>query len=369
MRQLNLSLFLIVLIFISTASHASVINGTITGNVLSWNNAIPLSGGYSGSQRYKLSSASPVSNLSPTSEWIPGLLSSTSQDALSTITLNGPSNSSFTAPIKVVGVEYNTGTNSAGTGSDLDGGFYGLMPCIVFASGSTIRLIKPSATGTLNCIGKKYNAGGQTPFNFITPVIDVNQADFIQAFKDNKAVEGNYNGTLNFTLRYYYFTNQGIITYRNIPQQLAVQIYYKADYLEEVVLSPSMLVIEPDYSVNGKVSGTAKDISVSATGYFTTGLKMTFTAGAGSVFQMAGPDSKVLKYFIKCALCDQRVIVDNGILHADITNNNGLVTVPVSSSPNKIDFKLSVGYDAQEYDDVVTGNYTGSFIVIFEVDI
>ena len=228
-----------------------------------------------------------------------------------------------------------------------------------------IEEIKPSATGRLNCVGKKYNAVGKTPFYFLTPVFDVSEAAFIQVFKDNKAVEGNYSGILNFTLRYYYFTAQGILTWRSILQQLAIQIYYKPDFLENVVLSPSVFVIKPEYSVKGKVSGTAKYINVSATGYFTTGLKMTFTAGAGSVFQMAGLGSNIIKYFIKCALCDQKIIVDNGNLHADVTSNTGVVTVPVGPNPNKIDFKLSVGYNAQEYDNVVTGSYTGSFIVIF----
>lgn len=93
-----------------------------------------------------------------------------------------------------------------------------------------IEEIKPSGTGTLNCVGKKYNAGGKMPFYFLTPVFDVSEAAFIQAFKDNKAVEGNYSGILNFTLRYYYFTAQGILTYRSILQQLAIQIYYKPDF-------------------------------------------------------------------------------------------------------------------------------------------
>lgn len=369
MRTLNLIFFLTILIFISTASHAATVNARITGKVLSWDNAIPISGGFSGSQRYKLSTSSSFSTLAPANSWIPGIIQDTGLDTVKTITLNGPSGS-ITAPIEVVGVVYDTGGRAIGSGSsDLGNQFSSFTGCNVVLSGSTVRVTKSTTNGTLKCVGQKYDAGGKTPFLFLTSVFDVNEAKFIQAFKDNKAIEGSYSGFITLNIRYYYIQTNGQLTFRNIPQQLAIQVYYIPDYLEDVALSPSMLVIDPDYSVKGKVSGVAEDVSVSVTGFFTKGLQMTFTAGAGSAFQMAGPDNKVIKYFIKCTQCDQNTIVSNGSLHADVTGNNGLVTVPVGSNANKIDFKLSVGYDSQDYDDVSTGNYTGSFIVIFRVDL
>jgi len=186
-----------------------------------------------------------------------------------------------------------------------------------------IEEIKPSATGRLNCVGKKYNAVGKTPFYFLTPVFDVNETAFIQGFKDNKAVEEIIAASLIL---------------------LSVIIILPLKEFLLIVVFSSNLRFKPI-------------------------INLTFTAGAGSVFQMAGLGSNIIKYFIKCALCDQKIIVDNGNLHADVTSNTGVVTVPVGPNPNKIDFKLSVGYNAQEYDNVVTGSYTGSFIVIFEVDI
>lgn len=337
--------FLAVLSLTTYSANAFTLNGKVTNGKVTWDNLVVSQG------QNSLSTWTPQSGLRTTTKWRPGFLAA--PQPLSSITLSG-SGEIVSFPLEIIGIEYNVGSNPL----DSTIATPPVMPCDVNSvSGNTIHLV-----GQWDCSYEKLinNGASKTPFFFLRPLFNINSGDVIEAFKGK--ADGSYSGTIPFTLRYFYYSDSGALTYRDIPQSFSIQLYHKPSYISTLTLFGNG-VIPPVYDTVAKTVSGKTSYDVKATGYFERGMRMLLD-NRNYVLTSQTVD-KVIPYSIKCigAPCSDNLLVSAGTLQKDVILLNSV------GDRTAIDFKLEFTYENISATSVDTARYSDNFTVLFEVEL
>lgn len=324
-------------------AHANTLNGKLTGDDLTWINAMP-EGEY-----LTLSTWQPIANMPTTTEWVPGTFTS---PLPSTITLRGPAGE-VSAPIDVVGVGYNLGGNDAPTESSDNN--VSATSCSDYKNYGSVVSIADETNSTCVAPYSLVQEGNYTPFYFVRPIISIDETAFIEAFGDVDS--GHYSGSMTLPMAYYYKTGSGVQTYRLFSMSFSVGINYIASFLSDVVIDGNGF-IEPTYDTTERsVSGSTK-FDVTATGSFSNGLSIEFPQDEFEITNTKSDTSIPLN--ISCDLCEDIEISSDGEKLVDET------IVDTGVSTNEILFSFDVGFEDVSAADIESGTYSGEIVLIFK---
>ncbi len=325
-------------------AHAFTLNGSVANGRVTWDNLVVSHG------QNTLSSWTPLSGLSPTTRWRPGFMAS--PQPVSSITLTNGGNS-VSLPLFLTGIEYNTGSNSIAdvisspTMTSCDSNI---------ASGNVIQLV-----GKWNCSYDKLisNSASKTPFFFLRPLFNIDSGSILAGFEVKP--EGVYTGVIPISIRYFYYTVSGALTYRDIRQSFSVQIRHKPSYISSVTLSGSG-VLTPNYNKMTKTVSAMTTFQVNATGHFDKGMKMILQ---DRDYRLSNQIlNNTIPYGIKCtgAACSEALLVTAGTLKvpSSILNSGG--------DKSRVDFMLDISYENIAAANIESGQYTDSFTILFETD-
>ncbi|WED25631.1 hypothetical protein L3V77_11205 [Vibrio sp. DW001] len=320
-------------------------------------------------------------NLAPTKRWIPG---AAPQDATITLKGNDASGTTISVPIHISGFEYNwSGANFTVKNNSLLSSISMTECKNTTVSGNTIAVYSASPNSG-ECIGNQHlqhNSVGQTPFFFVKPIFSLKDESALKVALKAATSVGNFTGSTNVTFRYYYYRGE-ILTYRVLTMPISLQFNItKIDFIDSVdirnigpFLPSNSLngVIEPLYDKSTQtVKGKPTEFEVTVKGNFMTGINMTFKPEGGGYYLKHEDyvnNSATIKYDIKCdQYCSKQEIVTDG---RAINVNDVPVPISMQQTANEIVYKIRVGYDkAQQFDDVHTGRYSGSFTIEFGLGI
>ena len=361
------SLISIALLFTALdSSHAADVYGTITANnSVVWNNAAPNS--YFGSEAVS-PSAWTIAQEQPTAEWYPATMDNQPVNNVSFV--NHSTGESFNTSLELLGVEYNLGSSASYFTSKDYGSNVGMgvaNECAVAnISGSSAKVGQESTL----CVSRMgYTATSRIePFKFYRPAFALpNISNDVFAAPVGS---GTFTASINLSPTYFFTSQTGTMTYTRVPETLIITIDYQAAILESLtVLGDGN--IEPQYDTATKrISGTTR-YDVSLLGTLPTGVIMTFSPTSGD-YELTNIDNSLEKipYTITCAIgCESpdKVIVQDGVLNTASFPDSEVITVNGEGS-NKVDVAYDVSFDV-DGNALSSGNYQGSFNVVYEVNL
>ncbi|MGY3894766.1 hypothetical protein [Aeromonas enterica] len=349
MTLLKNSLFTLLVWCIASQASAFTLNGNLKGDKLRWRNAVT-QGDYISTSYWQ-----PLSNLTPTSAWLPGLFRGATPTS---IVLNNASGESVTVALSVEGLEYNRGTSTSLFTAKPKPSWVGYGNCITQEMGSVIRLMKSGSGFCTSDTAFYSDTGSYTPFSFLRPIIKL--PDLAAAFSSAGVGEGTYRGGVIVNGVYGYISPTGAVTYRNGAIPLDVSIQYSPAMLTSISVS-GFGIIEPVYDKAAlTVSGTTR-YTITANGYFSNGLHMVFDNHSVTddyqLEQVGG--AATIPYSISCPECESPQVVNNGMLQ------NADNTVP-GRNVTMLQFHFDVGYNDIPAASIESGTYTDVFTVMFE---
>ncbi|MFA0510949.1 MULTISPECIES: hypothetical protein [unclassified Vibrio] len=361
------SLISIALLFTALdSSHAADVYGTITANnSVVWNNAAPNS--YFGSEAIS-PSAWTIAQEQPTAEWYPATMDNQPVNNVSFV--NHSTGESFNTSLELLGVEYNLGSSASYFTSKDYGSNVGMGVANECAatniSGSSAKVGQESTL----CVSRMgYTATSRIePFKFYRPAFSLpNISNDVFAAPVGS---GTFTASINLSPTYFFTSQTGTMTYTRVPETLIITIDYQAAILESLtVLGDGN--IEPQYDTATKrISGTTR-YDVSLLGTLPTGVIMTFSPTSGD-YELTNIDNSLEKipYTITCAIgCESpdKVIVQDGVLNTASFPDSEVITVNGEGS-NKVDVAYDVSFDV-DGNALSSGNYQGSFNVVYEVNL
>ncbi|OUR78238.1 hypothetical protein A9Q75_14355 [Colwellia psychrerythraea] len=340
-------------------AYAITLNATVSNGKLRLDNATL----NSGSDVWELTTPIIVSGLYPTKKWLPSFVS----HPQTTITLTGPNAETVTLPFEISAVSFNT-ANTPTTRHQVVMNT-GLPPCTYTTVISTQFIV--GGSGSPDCVNTEelHIVAASAPFYFVNPIFKLIPSDVNTAFTGKSG--GTFIGSTMLNIKYYYTTSQGILTYRVLKHHFTIQLDHTPEYLTDVQIVPTALNIIPTYNTSAKTAFGFDFFSIIANGYFTpeAGLKLRFDENYDYKLTHETDMTKHINYYITCLSCSDTDIVTNGTMTNAVKGKSGIVKVSVTSAQTQISFQLKVGYTEQPYADLQTGQYSGSFVVIFEVDL
>ncbi|ELP6986230.1 hypothetical protein JKP23_10060 [Vibrio vulnificus] len=346
-----LTLFVIPLIF-SAFSHALTVNISIKGDKVTYDNAVITT-----NSNYKPTSSEIISGITPTKKWIPTASSIAKKLAFSS------SSDEAEVEVEIWGMEYDVGSLDTTLVRNDENGLE-KSQCSLQRRGTSYQIMESFSDNSCIATMSVNNAKENIPFFFVRPLFKFN--NLTESLKGK--AEGVYVSSIEVPFRYYFYNSMSILTYRNLSFHLTFQINYIPETFSSlVVTSENGGVITPKYG-SGTVKGETR-FNIDTFGYFNVGIKMKFDTSKKYNLDHESKTEKKVPYYIHCDICEDRVIVDDsGKITTSVLNNSGVVLVPVGSDKTKINFNLTVGYSDKTVNDVVTGEYSDSFAVIFGLD-
>lgn len=342
-----LPLMVLVIMLFPMSGHAFTANASFVGNTLKWKNATdaPI-----GSGSLVLTDWTPVSGMPPTTTWIPGNFAS--QPATS-MTLSGPGGTAI-LPIVVNGIEYNWSSSAPVAGIGISTG----VPICDFDSLGANSGYEANDNGT-PCVSKYQiqNGNAVTPFYFIRPIFDIDAGDLSQALEGKAS--GTYSGTIPLSVRYYYVTSGGALSYFILSQSLTFVIDFQPAILTDVQITGNS-VLAPVYNTsNSTVSGSTR-FNITATGIFPNGITLTFE---NRTYEMSDAVSgSKIPYSIMCSSCSDNQIVLDGVYQLPSVETS----VPIAGNAQLINFNLDVSYNNVDGKQLSSGTYSDTFTIIFK---
>lgn len=199
----------------------------------------------------------------------------------------------------------------------------------------------------------------QAPFYFTRPIIKIDESLLISQFEKDGMREGVYTGTIDLTFNYYYTSETGNNTYRQIKNSLTMIFNYRPSKIIDVTVSGNGIA-EPKYDkTSRKISGeNYYDISIN--GNFENGIIVEFP---NRDYNFSNADSRI-PYSISCVgLCSENIIVEDGKL----INKESKISEGVSNK--MINFRLRYFYENITADSVNSGSHTDAFSILLRANI
>ena len=337
------TLIIVISICYIPSSYATFyIKGSVEGKKLHWNNVT------TSSDILLATEWQTVTSLMPVESWVP---SSLSMPYKNNIVLAGIGSNSEPIPVDVIGVEYNTtGINFSMSNSNM--GKDCLLDEIYLP---VIRIVGDKCVSDT----KLSSEFPVEPFVFFRPIFKIDSSDIVLSLKGKPA--GYYSGMLPLAFKYYY-TKNGILTYRVFSDVLIVGIDYNPAMIDRITLVGTG-VMEPSYDLESRRVSAETLYNIVVEGFFTNGLNIFFPKRK---YQLTHETDNTVKipYSVKCISCADVNIADgNGNILVDKTSIG-----QHGSETTRLEFNLSLKYNA-DGESLVSGTYSDVFTVILEVNI
>lgn len=329
-----------------TISCAFTVNADYVGEQLKWKNATVSGVG----DWWTSTDWTPVSGMPPTTTWIPGNFATKPP---STMQLSGPGGTA-SLPIVMNGIEFNWSSASPTAANAVSTG----VPVCSHDSVGANSGYEANSDGT-PCVSKNQiqNGTAVTPFYFIRPIFNIDTVDLKQALEGKES--GTYSGTIPLSIRYYYMTSGGALSYFILSQSFTFIINYQPAILTDVLIIGDQN-ITPQYNTDNNTVSGSTSFNVIATGMFPNGITLTFVNRDYNMTDMNS--DKYIPYSITCNACVDNQIVLNGIYQLASTETS----VPSPGDINLINFNLDVSYNDISKDTITTGTYSDTFTIIFK---
>ena len=288
-------------------------------------------------------------NLQPVDKWIPGGLTNTPRDVTIRV-----SNGSKTVNIDVTlkGIEYfidpSVFTTEAATGVTI---------CPTVKQNGFARYLEGGKCYDRSVFVSKN--GTIDPFNLVRPVLEIDESALIEAFKNASAPEGTYRGSVvvNYTFIGY---KGGVKAARYISFPLELVVDYQPTYITSVNL-PNVAEITPDYEKNtGRV-----ELFGSVSGAFVNGLSISLlSVGEKSDYTLKSESHlSEIPYNVSCVTCSPTQLVEDGAV------KNMKVVAGAGIESAMLSFTLLIDYNNLDLSTIDGGNYSDSFILMFEANL
>lgn len=345
MTRVLLALFLVNIVFIQKVC-AYTANATVKSGEVIWKNAYPIEG----SDTFTLSSWDSISNLLPTTEWSPASFATTMP---TTMTLRGPNSTTVEVELKLIGMQYNIGGNpipEESPGNPIGVG----NVCQNSNTSGNIYSVSDESNSTCYVDKTLRYSASYNPFYFARPIFKVSEEELTAAF-DGKEI-GTYSGAVTAPFGYYYQTSSGAKTYRIINKSFSFQVNYIPSYLDSIIVTGDG-VIEPEYNTSNMTASGKTSYDIEALGYFVDGLELALPQEKFTLTESKyGTEIPIT---LNCDICNDPELVEAGVKKVDST-----IITPVDS-PESIKFKLDVSYSNISAEDIETGKYSGTVILLF----
>ncbi|EJE4188637.1 hypothetical protein M3922_004444 [Vibrio parahaemolyticus] len=347
----QLVLFVLNLV-ICASSSALTVNISVKGDKITYENAV-----LTWNSTHTPTTSEIISGLIPTQKWIPAFASTNKKLTFAS------SSDKAEVDVEVWGLEYDVG--SLNTTLELNRE-YGLEDsrCSIHRRGTSFQILLSHYDTSCISVNSISNTSENIPFYFVRPLFKIR--NLAESLKGKP--EGIYIANMKVPFRYYFYNSMSILTYRNIDFNLTFQINYIPEIFTSLVVTPENGgVITPQYS-SGMVKGETR-FNIETLGYFNNGIKMKFDTSKDYSLIHDSQTEKKIPYYIHCDICEDKIIVgDDGKITNSVLSNSGVVLAPVGSDKTRINYNISVGYSDKTISEVVSGDYSGSFVVIFGLD-
>jgi hypothetical protein len=270
--------------------------------------------------------------------------------------LVGPEGDSVSLTLQLLGMEYNS-PEATGITTDAGGS------ASVTLSGSLVQVQGNGLGNQRIALSREV-----TPFTHARPIISLgSSASILQAFSNANAAPGTYTTQVSLPQAYEY-ERAGVRIRHNWTLPLTITMTYAPSVLTDVTLnSPSLGMITARYYSRGGVSYTAGETLYYgvASGYFTNGLRLR--TKTGDAYRMAGPDETHIPFSVACNACAQPLLVDNGVLTLpDLTTTGTRIS---GANVTAINFAITINFADVAVSTLRSGDYQGSFSLLFEPDV
>lgn len=360
------SLLLLVLLTAVNTSFAAEVYGTITANnPVVWNNAAANS--YFGSGAIS-PSAWTIAQERATAEWYPATMDNQSTNTISFV--NHTTGESFTTSLELLGVEYNLGSSVSyftanDYGSNVGAGV--ANECAGSNTGGSIARVIQEPTLCVSRTGYR-SVSRVEPFKFFRPAFSL--PDISNDIFTAPVGTGTYTASINISPTYFFTSETGTMTYTRVPGTLMITIDYQAAILESLTVLGSG-EIEPKYDTATKRISGSTTYDVVLGGTLPTGVIMTFSPTSGD-YEMINAENSLEKipYSITCTVgcaSADKVIVQDGLMNTASFPDSKVITVDGVGS-NQVNVKYDISFDI-DGNSINSGNYQGSFNVIYEVNL
>ncbi|MHA6607620.1 hypothetical protein [Photobacterium damselae] len=346
---------LLMLCFFPIISTAYVLDASITGNKIEYKS---VGNSNSGSSNKVILAWIPSVNLLPVKSWSPGF-----KFRNQAIILNGPGNTrvNIGEAISIVGLEYKSNNSLVEVNNaSLPGG-----QCSSSGFSGDVAYVENKSIGTPCRSFNVFNGSNKTPFNFIRPIIRIDENKIIEEFgKLSDRTEGFYTSSIKFDYAYSYEQINGVKTWRNLSNSIMISFYYKPNMITSVSLKDNG-IHDMKISENGRDNIRGESIfNVIVEGYFNNGIGLKLSDS--NIYQLSsigkGVGAKSIPFSIECGSCSKSTLVDNGII------NESEVVVNATSSGDKIIIPIHVYFNSRK-SEIPIGKYYGQFTMLFTADL
>ncbi|HIF9203962.1 TPA: hypothetical protein ACX6QK_001264 [Photobacterium damselae] len=327
---------------------ASSITGTLTGDVIKWNNAYQ-DGSDVIQTTWQLGNKL---NLLPVRVWTPAISRYSSSDYIVFRAPSMPKMAGVPVEFSHVGVEFKTSSpfklESSGASSlcnkdDVSTGFASLR--------------EYSSLSCMSNFSFKNSTNKYRPFDFYRSVFKF--GDIAAAFKGKAS--GTYYATVNIPIKYMVkFGTTDSFEIRN--DTVTFIINYTASFLDDVLIKGDGIMALDYDTENHTVKGKTK-YKVSIRGHLANGLKMSFkSSDIEKDFSLEHSVSKKrIPYSLICNRCDETQVILDGRMLKD----NAVISSPFDN----LDFNLDFYFNNMYFNKVDKGEYRDRVTITFEPNI
>lgn len=341
----------LLLLLISCSSFAVTLKAKIEAGNLRWNNVI--TGDYMVPSTWDI-----VKGLTPTNKWIPGGLAMSSANTVRLTRIGG---GAVNIPLEIVGFDYNVGTTGAELNTDKSETTANGYGCSDEVSLPLVRVVgKDCTTNYALTTTVAYN-----PYSFIRPVFKVDESKILAAFQGDVS-PGTYTAMIPAQSFYYFYFSSGAKSKFYQSHSVNIEIeYVEVARITSVVVSGNRELTTTYNSDNTVSAQTQLTVEVKSD-LGNDGVNMSLKGNKNS-YKLTGPGMIKIPYNIVCeagAGCTGTYLVKDG---EDVLNKDSILLSNNNYNDNtRIQFKLNIFYDGVELDELDTGYYRDSFILMFE---
>ncbi len=207
----------------------------------------------------------------------------------------------------------------------------------------------------------------ENPITHFRPYLsEINESEWIDAFKNAKAKKGRYQGSIPI-IAFYDYIRDGIRIRYTLTFSLSVVVNYAPQFLFDVVVEGNNRM-EVKYHYPLKVSGETT-YEITAKGFFTNGVWIGLVDPEGSYFSLKNASGdKEIKYSVICMTgCDgERIFIDEGKKNIGFMNNRSSM---IGSNTERATATLKVSFNPVAEPEFRGETYFGKFILMFEARI
>ncbi|GAM71208.1 hypothetical protein JCM19236_5856 [Vibrio sp. JCM 19236] len=225
-----------------------------------------------------------------------------------------------------------------------------------------------------SCLARSYISSDRP----IVEAFEFYNSDFrfdnlVSAFKDAHVSKGKYIALYRYTLGYASILDNGVYTYNYYEADpVSFIVDYQPAYIDSIVVEGDG-VFDLDYDKNSHTVKGRTKYSVFVDGYLDPGVLLTLRSSGldtKNFYLKNGDGTHQIPYSVYCTLCEERVVVQNGLLLKEDKSR-------IEYTGSNLNFNLNFKFDEQkiiepgitESGTIVEGDYSDTVALLLELDL